>query len=142
MTKTTVFFDDLPQREQLAFHALPRVHVERAERLVHQHDPAIDDPVLRHRGALAHAAAQLRGIVLGEGGQAHARQPAVSARERLGPCDAGEQESERHVVAHGFPRQQRVLLKHVGGRAVETLEVAIADADAARGLRRRVRPRC
>src|SRR5262245_17380895 len=28
----------VPQREQLACHALARVHVERAERLVHQHD--------------------------------------------------------------------------------------------------------
>jgi hypothetical protein len=48
-----------PQRQQLRLHPQPGVDVEGAERFVHQQRPAIDDPVLRHRDAFAHAAAQL-----------------------------------------------------------------------------------
>src|SRR5207302_7066559 len=56
----------LPQREKLGLHVLTRMNVQGAERLVHEQDVAIDDPVLRHRDALAHATAQLRWKMAGE----------------------------------------------------------------------------
>src|SRR5437879_6159021 len=46
----------LPELQQLVLHDLAGLHVERAERLVHQQDARVDDPALRHRNALAHAA--------------------------------------------------------------------------------------
>src|SRR5487761_2263922 len=48
-----------PQFEQLVFHQLPRLHVERGKWLVHEQDLRIQDEGLRQRHALAHAARQL-----------------------------------------------------------------------------------
>ena len=50
---------------------------------------------------------------------------------RLRGCDAAERQPERDVVAHGFPRQQRVLLEHVGRAAVEAGERLAVDAHRA-----------
>src|SRR6266478_3004647 len=66
----------LPELEQLVLHDLARLHVERGERLVHQQDARIDDPALRHRDALAHAAGELMGETVLEAGETDAIDPA------------------------------------------------------------------
>src|SRR6185295_1480936 len=58
----------LPDPEQLEVHLLARQRIERAERLVHQHELGIVDERARDRRALLHAAGKLvRTLVLGAG---------------------------------------------------------------------------
>ena len=60
----------LPDAEQLGLHQAARLGVERAERLVHQQDLRVDGERARDRGALLHAAGELRGIAVLEAGEA------------------------------------------------------------------------
>jgi hypothetical protein len=129
----------VPHGEQLGFHLLARVNVERAERLVHQHLAAAEDPVLGHRDALAHAAAQLRRIVRLEAGEAHARQPVVCESAGGTSGRPAEHWAQSDVVAHVLPRKQRILLKHVRGMRVEPGKFLPADADASRRSRQQPR---
>ena len=67
-------------------------------------EAAIEDPVLRHRRALAHAAAELRGIVVGEGREADAAQPLASPRVRLrarDPANVRPSATLSRMVFHG-----------------------------------------
>ena len=50
----------LPDAEQLRLHQVPGLRVERAERLVHQQDARIEGERAGERGALLHAAGELR----------------------------------------------------------------------------------
>ena len=54
-----------PQREQQFLHSQARARVKRTERLVHQHDAWLEDQRARDRYALAHAAGQLMGKLIG-----------------------------------------------------------------------------
>ena len=60
----------LPDAQQLGLHQAARLRVERAERLVHQQDVRIEGERARDRGALLHAAGELRGIAVLEAGEA------------------------------------------------------------------------
>ena len=70
-----------PQVEQQVAHDLPRLRVERTERLVHQQDFRIADQHLRQADALALAAGQHVRIARAEGAKPDAREP-VCARPR------------------------------------------------------------
>ena len=98
------------------------MNIERAERLVHQQDLAIDDPVLGHGDPLPHSAAQLRRKMAREFRQTDARQPLVGAPIRVRPPDAAERQAERDVFTDVLPREERILLKHVGGAPVQTCQ--------------------
>ena len=73
-----------PQIEQQIAHDLPRLRVERAERLVHQQDLRIADQHLRQPDALALAARQHVRIAVAEAAEPDALEPIVRARPRLG----------------------------------------------------------
>ena len=75
-----------PQIEQQIAHDLPRLRVERAERLVHQQDLRIADQHLREPDALALAAGEHVRIAVGEGGEADALEPILRARASLAAC--------------------------------------------------------
>jgi hypothetical protein len=78
-------------------------------------------------------------IMRGERLEPHAREPFVRARMRVGPRQPGERQAERDVVADVLPRQNRVLLKHVGGAPVETAERRAFDRHGAGARREQTR---
>src|SRR6516165_6854094 len=88
--------------------------VERAERLVHEQDAGFETERTGERGALAHAAGELRRIVLCEVLEPDGRKRALCARLALGARHALEHHAEVDVLEHGVPRKQRVLLEHEG----------------------------
>src|SRR5262249_51890508 len=87
---------------------------ERADRRVHEQDVGFESERARERGALAHAAGELPGIVLREVLEPDRLERALRARLALGPGHALEHHAEVDVLEHGVPREQRVLLEHEG----------------------------
>ena len=73
-----------PHLQQFVFHHGACLHVESAERLVHQQDLRLVDKGLGKRYTLAHAARKLVWVVVLETGQPHTRDPIARARQRLG----------------------------------------------------------
>ena len=69
-----------PQIEQQIAHDLPRLRVERAERLVHQQDLRIADQHLREADALALPAGEHVRIAVAERAEPDAREPILRAR--------------------------------------------------------------
>ena len=124
-----------PQIEQQIAHDLPRLRVERAERLVHQQDFRIADQHLREADALALAAREHVRIAVAERAQAHARKPGLRARARLARRRAGRLQPDGDVLQRGLPGKQRVGLEQIAGLAVERGKRAAEDIDAA-GRRR------
>src|SRR2546426_538456 len=55
--------------EQLVLQGLPRLRVERAERLVHEEHIGVKSETARDRHPLAHATGELPGVVVGEIGE-------------------------------------------------------------------------
>jgi hypothetical protein len=69
---------------------------------------------LSERRALAHAAGELRGIVLREVLQPDRFERALCAGLALGPRHALEHHAEIDVLQHRVPGKQRILLEHEG----------------------------
>jgi hypothetical protein len=121
----------LPQVQQFVLHQLPRLHVERGERLVHQEDLRIQDQHLRERDALPHAAGELVGIAIAETGETDAGEPVVRLRNRRAAIDAVELEPGGDVGERVAPRDQRIGLEHVPGARVDAGERRAENADFA-----------
>src|SRR6202035_3126143 len=124
--------------EQLILHVLPRLHVERAKRLVHEQDRRIDDPALGNGNALFHSTRELMREAVLEAGEPDAGDEGACTPIRLRRRYAAEIETETDVVEHATPRQQRVLLKEISGMAIDTAQLLAEDAHLA--LRRRQQP--
>src|SRR5262249_49111571 len=108
-----------------------RLRVERAERLVHQQDLRIERERARDRGALLHAAREVRRKAVLEAGEPDEIDELLRPRLALGARQALPLEAIEDVAAHGLPRKQREMLKHdaaVGPRRRDGLAV---DRDAA-----------
>ena len=95
-----------PQLEQLVFHQLARLDVERGERLVHQQDLRVEDQHLRERDALAHAAGELVRIAVLEAGEADAREPVarlrVARRRAATPRNSSPAVTLASALRHGI----------------------------------------
>src|SRR5258708_40328347 len=109
----------LPQLEELVLHVLPRLHIKRAEGLVHQQDTRADDPALRDGNPLAHAARELMREPVLEAGEPDPRDEGARLCRGLARRHAAEVEPEPHIVEDRAPRQQRILLKQIGGVAID-----------------------
>ena len=70
--------------EQERLHAPARLRVERAERLVHEHEPRAIDERARDRDALLHAAGELLRIAVGELGEPDGLQIVLGALPPFG----------------------------------------------------------
>src|SRR5262245_10861333 len=124
-----------PQIQQQVAHDLPRLRIERAERLVHQQYLGVADEHLHEAHALPLAARQHVRIARAELGEADAGEPSLRALARRRARDAGGLEPDRDVLQRGLPREQRVRLEQVAGLAVERGERHAENVDAARGRR-------
>ena len=121
-----------PNAKHVGLDEVPRLHVEGAERLVHQHEPGLVHHRGADRGALALAAGDLMRIAVAEGADAHPVEPPLCAAARLGAVDAAIAPAQRkpHVVAKGLPRQEGVGLEHEAHVAAHAGHGRAADANA------------
>ena len=80
----------LPDAQEFALHQAAGLRVERAERLVHQQDPRVDRQGAGDRGALLHAARELRRVAVLEPRQADELDELAGAANPLAraPCPA------------------------------------------------------
>src|SRR5260221_5986589 len=110
-----------PQIEQFVFHQGPRLHVEGAERLVHQQDLRLVDKGLSQCPTLAHAARELvRGAVL-EPGKSNTRDPIARMLERLGFWLTAEQRASGDIAEHVLPGEDRIRLEDIANARVNAL---------------------
>ena len=109
----------LPEGEQFGFHHLPGLHVERAERLVHQQDRRVHDQHLGKLGALAHAAGHLVRVFVAVAGQADAGEPLAGQLARGPAGAAGEFGAGGDVVGCVAPGHEAVGLEQIAGAAVD-----------------------
>ena len=80
---------------------------------------------------LAHPARHLVRVAVGEGGQAHPRQPRARPLARLRPPHAADLEPDRDVPERRLPGHERVRLEEVAGAAVDAGEMLAEDPDFA-----------
>ncbi len=114
-----------PDREQLGLHDFARLCVERGKGLVEQQDARIDCECARHVDALAHAARELVRVVALEASETRHGDEFFRDLRGLRPGLARKREPIGHVLDHGLPGQQRILLEHHGA-----VRAGLSDAGA------------
>ena len=120
-----------PDFQKLPLHDLAGLRVERGEGLVHQQHIGVDGQRPGEVDALAHAARELAGVVLGEAGEAHQLQQALGqgmGRRRL---HAAHLQPEDHIVEHRAPGKQGIMLEHKAAIAARPLHQFAVDAHLA-----------
>ena len=120
---------------QLDIHALARHGVERAERLVHQHDLGIVHQRPADRGALLHAAGQLPGQLLLKAFEPDQLQQRLRARQIFLARQPLHVDRQHDVGEDVAPRQQQRVLEHDADIAVRLVDLLALDQDFA-GRRR------
>ena len=113
----------VPDIDQLALHASAGLRIERAERLVHQHDLRIAGQHAGDLHPLLHAARQLARILVLL--TVEMDEVKVFARDRMPPLRGHpvHPQAERHVVDRAQPVEQRIVaLKHHGAVDARTLD--------------------
>lgn len=119
----------LPELQQLVLHDGLGLHVERAERLVHQENPRIVDEGRSHCHALAHTAGQLVRVAVLEAGQADPAQPVHGQCRGFALGRAEEGRAHHHVAEHALPGEQCVCLEHVAHAVRDALDGQAAYLD-------------
>ena len=121
----------------LVLQALTRHRVERAERLVHQHDARLLRQAARDLHALLHAARELAREILAHFGEPHELQQRGGPRAPLGSRDALRFVGKGHVRPYAAPRQERaaVILEHDRALARRAAHRLPGGEDLARGWR-------
>ena len=122
-----------PDLEQVVLHEIARLHVERAERLVHQDDLGVVDHRHGQRHPLAHAARQLMRMIALEAGEADPRDPLGHPRARRVGVDPTKQERQTDVLGHGLPGKDGVALEDEAEPRIHTLDGLPVQADPALG---------
>ena len=103
-----------PDALDLALQDLPRLRVERRERLVHEQHGGIGRQRARDGAALAHPAGELVGVAILEAPEVHEAQELLAPRGPRARRQALELERELDVVAQGEPREERRVLEDDG----------------------------
>ena len=120
---------------QLDIHLLARHGVERAERLVHQHDLGIVHQRAADRGALLHAAGELPGQLLLEPFEPDQLQQRLRPRQIFFARQPLHVDRQHHVGQDVAPWQQQRVLEHDADIAVRLRHLLALDQDLA-GRRR------
>src|SRR5262249_15122963 len=83
-----------PQSEDLAPHAQAGVRIQGVEGLIHEDHARVDNPALRHGGALAHPSAQLVRVAAAESRQAHPLDPDTRFERGVWPVPASKNQPQ------------------------------------------------
>ena len=123
----------------LELHVLAQLLVERAERLIHQHERRIEDERARERDALLLAARKLRRTSGGEGPHLHHVERARDLGLALGLAHPAHLERKGEILGHRHVRKEGVVLEHHPDAAlVRRHEVDRAAVEADLAVRRRL----
>ena len=120
-----------PDIEQEVLHLRAGETVERAERLVEEHEGTVLDHRAHERCALAHAAGEREGIGSLEAGEAEEGKQLARLPLRLGLAHTLDLQRQRDVPQHGAPGKEEILLGHVGDRVQITADRRSSDLDRA-----------
>src|SRR5450830_341083 len=124
----------IPDAQQLILEVAARERVERAERLVHQHNRRIQRQHTGDCHALTHAAGQVFGKTAAEVDQTELIQQLRHAGLDFGLGNTFDFQTEGDVLLHRHPGKQRVFLKHHAAiRAGFGHDLAVGDDAAAAG---------
>ena len=96
----------------LELHVLAQLLVERAERLVHQHELRLEHQRAGERDALLLAAGKLVRPARLEARHAHHVERAAHARRHLGLGEAAHLQRKGDILADRHVREERVVLEH------------------------------
>ena len=96
----------------LILHLLAQLLVERAQRLVHQHEVGLEHQGAGHGDALLLAAGQLAGAAVAHLRQFHHLQDLGDALFDLGLADVAHLQREGEVLVDRHVREQRIVLEH------------------------------
>jgi hypothetical protein len=105
----------------------PGLRVDRRERLVEQQHGRIGRERAGQRDPLPHAARQLMRIVPGEIEKMEVFQQRLRAPLALRQREPLDFDAEHHVLEHGAPGQQQVLLQHEGDVRVRAFHALAVD---------------
>ena len=117
-----------------------RLRIEGREGLVHEQNRGIDGERARKRRALAHAAGELMGKMIGEIRQAALLQQRLGDLAPLRARHAADLQPDLDVLADRAPRQKQVLLQHEGDVFVRLRHLFAVDENLAFGRRIKTRP--
>src|SRR3954447_12594273 len=112
---------------EFALEHHPGLRINGRERLVEEQHGRIDRERTRQRDALPHAARQLVRIVAGELEQVEIFQQGLRAPPALGEGQPLDFDAEHHVLEHGAPGQQQILLQHEGDVSIRAFHPLAAD---------------
>src|SRR4030088_2647465 len=98
--------------QQQLLHLQAGLRIERAERLVHQEELGLHQQAARDTDALLHAAGELVGIVVLEAAEADQVDRALRLLLEAAALVALDARTERDVVAHRQPGEERRFLEH------------------------------
>src|SRR5215467_8030579 len=101
-----------PDAKELILHQAARLCIERTERLIHQQDRGIECERARDRGALLHAARELRRVAVLEALESDQLDEGLRALLALGARHALPLEAVKNVGAHRLPGKQREVLEY------------------------------
>ena len=102
----------LPQPDEVGIEPVAGDFVERAERLVHEHQFGLIHQGTRQRRPHAHAAREFTRPLSCGTGKPHGIQRLVNALIRCNTFVAGEVERQPHICAHRGPGHQCRVLEH------------------------------
>src|SRR5205807_5998851 len=102
----------LPDVQEFGLHEYSRLCIECAEWFVHQKNIRIEGERTGDRGALLHAAGQLRRIAVFEALQSHEIDKRLRSAFTLGARHALPFEPVEDVGSHRLPRKQRKMLEY------------------------------
>jgi hypothetical protein len=120
------------EAQELVLQPLAVDRVDRAERLVHQHQRRVGRERAGDADPLALAAGELRGVAVAEvAGQADDPQQLLDALVRAALVPAEQVRDGRDVLADRLVREEADLLDHVADLAPQLRRPAVADALAA-----------
>src|SRR2546425_3726014 len=125
----------LPDAGQLLLHGLPRLRVQRAERLVHQQHVRVEREHAGERDALLHPARELAGQKMTELGQSGKRQISIHNRGTFRRWSSSNFQAPADVALDGPPGKERELLEDHAAIRPRPGDLAAVDADLT-GIRR------
>src|SRR5205814_1168809 len=112
-------------------HECPGLHVESAERLVHEKDGRLVDERLRQRRALAHAARELVRVVALESAESDTPDPVARAPFSFCALGAVKPRTGGDVVEHVLPGKDGIDLEDVPDIPGDALDGLAVDEDVA-----------
>src|SRR5271166_4875408 len=121
-----------PDSLELEVELIARHRVERAERLIHQHELRIEQQRAAYRNTLPHAARQFPGVAMLEPRQAEQFERLNRLRPPFAHPEPVDFDRQEHVLQHRAPIEQDIALEHYPEIVGRTFNYLRGDRNPAR----------